>query len=482
MMTPDSSLGEVAKCTLLLTLTGVLWSLSLVRGETCNSNLRIRPVVDISSSPENKKLHIGASITLTCTAEPRKIDSGYLDRWVDYIEWYDPQGRHVGAKCLQPSNIHAHKLKLSCPLVLKNLTVENFGSYTCQAGNGYVKHCTRSSFEIRIPDVHIPEILEGPKNQSVLIGSNVTFSCTAKGLPRPTIHWIKVNTSRFLRTNPRGRVIQDGRTNRSQLLIIGVEMEDYGKYLCIANNSFGRTQSGVVVLNIDVQKPEIVEGPKNQRASIGSNATFSCTVKGLPRPTIYWIKDNASYPLQSNPRTSLVQEGNDIRSLFLITGVQTEDYGIYQCIAKNSVGRKESGVVFLSPRNLEKPEIVEHPKNQTYSIGSDLVFSCTATGLPQPNITWIKNNDPNVTKTNPRLRTILDLDDTKSHSVLLITEATKEDAGTYQCFVNNSAGERTSNVASLHIKEGELLKSREQLAFFPEKKFIEVIKIEMQTV
>ena len=74
-----------------------------------------------------------------------------MDRWVDYIEWYDPQGRHVGAKCLQPSNIHTYKLKLSCLMVLTNLTLENFGSYTCQAGNGYAKHCTRSSFEIRIP-------------------------------------------------------------------------------------------------------------------------------------------------------------------------------------------------------------------------------------------------------------------------------------------------------------------------------------------
>ena len=110
----------------------------------------------------------------------------------------------------------------------------------------------------------------------------------------------------------------------------------------------------------DVQKPEIVEGPKNQRASIGSNATFSCTVKGLPRPTIYWIKDNASYPLQSNPRASVIQErnANDIRSLLLITGVQREDYGIYQCIAKNSAGRKESGVVFLIPRNLGEIYII----------------------------------------------------------------------------------------------------------------------------
>ena len=130
----------------------------------------------------------------------------------------------------------------------------------------------------------------------------------------------------------------------------------------------------------------------------------------------------------------------------------------------------------------EKPEIVEHPKNQTYSIGSDLVFSCTATGLPQPNITWIKNNDPNVTKTNPRFKTILDLDDTKCHSVLLITNATKEDAGTYQCFVNNSAGEETSNVASLHIKEGKSSKSREQFICFPQKIFVEILKIEMQAL
>ncbi|XP_022778118.1 uncharacterized protein LOC111319636, partial [Stylophora pistillata] len=149
-MMRDSWLGEVAKYILLLTLTGVLWSLPFVRGETCNSNLKIRPVVDISSSSENDSLPIAASITLTCTAEPRRIDSGYMDRWVDYVEWYDPQGRQVGAKCQQPSNIHAHKLKLSCPLVLKNLTVEKFGRYTCQAGNGYLKHCTRKPFEIEI--------------------------------------------------------------------------------------------------------------------------------------------------------------------------------------------------------------------------------------------------------------------------------------------------------------------------------------------
>ena len=112
-----------------------------------NLSNSVRPVVDISSSPENNRLPTGVSITLTCTAEPRTIDRGYHDRWVNYIEWYDPQNKETGVKCLQPSNRRA---KLSCPLVLKNLTVDKFGRYTCQAGNNYRNHCTRKSFEIVI--------------------------------------------------------------------------------------------------------------------------------------------------------------------------------------------------------------------------------------------------------------------------------------------------------------------------------------------
>ena len=115
-----------------------------------NLSNSVRPVVGISSSPENNRLPTGVSITLTCTAEPRTIDRGYHDRWVNYIEWYDPQNKETGVKCLQPSNRRAHKRKLSCPLVLKNLTVDKFGRYTCQAGNNYRNHCTRKSFEIVI--------------------------------------------------------------------------------------------------------------------------------------------------------------------------------------------------------------------------------------------------------------------------------------------------------------------------------------------
>ena len=106
-----------------------------------------KPVVEISSSPENNSFPIGASISLTCKAEPRAEDESHLDRWVNYIRWYDPQGNEVGEKCQQRDQ----KMRVkSCPLVLKNLTVDKFGNYTCQSGNDYPNHCRRKSFNVRI--------------------------------------------------------------------------------------------------------------------------------------------------------------------------------------------------------------------------------------------------------------------------------------------------------------------------------------------
>ena len=102
----------------------------------------------------------------------------------------------------------------------------------------------------------------------------------------------------------------------------------------------------------DTRMPEIVEDPRNQTVSIGSNVTFNCTVTGRPTPTITWIKDNSSYPAQSNPRASVMVDSEKNHSQLSITGVKKEDYGKYWCIVNNSAGKKESGVAFLDVRDL----------------------------------------------------------------------------------------------------------------------------------
>ena len=108
-----------------------------------------KPVVEISSSPGNNSFPIGASINLTCKAGPRAGDDLQISKWVKYIRWYGPQSNEVEAQCQQPDK-KTRKKEYTCQLVLKNLTVDKFGNYTCQSGNDYLGHCTRKSFNIRI--------------------------------------------------------------------------------------------------------------------------------------------------------------------------------------------------------------------------------------------------------------------------------------------------------------------------------------------
>ncbi|PFX17472.1 Fibroblast growth factor receptor 1 [Stylophora pistillata] len=284
-------------------------------------SLPVRPVVKISSSSGNETFPIGADIRLTCKAEQRTLDKQYVDRWVSYIEWYDLQGRSIGPRC-QWLQTHLEE-NYTCSLVLKNLTADKFGSYICQAGNGFPSHCTRESFKITILGA-AQKLMRVPRDQSADIGAN---------------------------SNPRVKLINyplDEESIQSQLFITGVNKEDFGEYQCEAKNILGKKLSLPAFFSPkDAQMPEIVEGPKNQSVSISSNAIFNCTAKGFPRPAIHWVKDNTSHVSQSNPRARVIQDNRTIRSQLLIKGVEMEDYGKYQCIAKNSIGRDQSGVAVL---------------------------------------------------------------------------------------------------------------------------------------
>ena len=86
-----------------------------------------------------------------------------------------------------------------------------------------------------------------PRNQSADIGANVTFNCTAIGFPKPIISWIKNSDSSALQSNLRVKFINDSMDDKSiqsqLLLIVGVKMEDFGKYQCKAESVVGKNLS-----------------------------------------------------------------------------------------------------------------------------------------------------------------------------------------------------------------------------------------------
>ena len=103
--------------------------------------------------------------------------------------------------------------------------------------------------------------------------------------------------------------------------------------------------------------PELVEVPRNQSIDIGANVTFNCTATGLPKPSISWIKNNDSSALQSNPRVTFINNPNSLtnqktpHSQLFITGTKKEDFGKYQCEAKNSAGKNLSLPAFLTSKD-----------------------------------------------------------------------------------------------------------------------------------
>ena len=102
------------------------------------------PGINIVSSPPHRTLFVGGALDLTCVAWPRSKDEIFPRRRIKYIQWYDPQNSPVGVKCI---SYHAVK-ELRCALMLKGLTLAQFGNYTCEAENDFVGYCRRKTVEI----------------------------------------------------------------------------------------------------------------------------------------------------------------------------------------------------------------------------------------------------------------------------------------------------------------------------------------------
>ena len=102
------------------------------------------PEIKISSSPPSRTLFVREALNLTCIAWPRSEDELLPRNWIKYIQWYDPQNSPVGVRCISSQQ----RKKLRCTLMLKGLTLAQFGNYTCEAENDYVGYCRRKTVEI----------------------------------------------------------------------------------------------------------------------------------------------------------------------------------------------------------------------------------------------------------------------------------------------------------------------------------------------
>ena len=92
----------------------------------------------------------------------------------------------------------------------------------------------------------------------------------------------------------------------------------------------------------------------------------------------------------------------------------------------------------------DKPEFSVHPQNATQIEGSNVSFTCNATGNPAPTFRWNKNGS--VLTTGSRISLSSD------GKQLTLTNVTREDSGQYVCEATNNVRTVPSDSATLNVQ------------------------------
>ena len=106
-------------------------------------------------------------------------------------------------------------------------------------------------------------ILQGPIEVTSLIGDSVMFSCTATGIPIPTITWS---------SDTDGDIITNTATILNMTTIYSdVQVDDFTNYTCTAENQFGSVNATAMLVNASMLLVDLVN------TQINDILSFSCS-------------------------------------------------------------------------------------------------------------------------------------------------------------------------------------------------------------
>ncbi|XP_036791689.1 hemicentin-1 [Oncorhynchus mykiss] len=304
-------------------------------------------------------------------------------------------------------------------LTLLRLRPEDSGTYTCLAVSPAGQENKIYTLFVLVPPSILGET-SVPREVQTTQDSVVTLECQAAGNPPPQISWLR--NGRPLLLSPRTRLLSAD----AVLRISPVQLADSGIYTCVA-----RSRAGLAELNFDVQVqvPPGVEPVESVTVVRGSLVTLTCEARGVPPPSLTWLKDGQPLSLHRN----LLLDGQETR--LQLPDVGLSDRGLYSCVASNQAGSstKSFNLTVLVP---PKISISSSPEELMVAVNTALELECTAEGIPPPTLSWLKDGHP--------LQGDSEIVQEDGH-FLRITQVQVEDAGLYTCLATSSAGEDGKN-------------------------------------
>uniref|UniRef100_A0A8C1K4Q6 Follistatin-like 5 n=1 Tax=Cyprinus carpio TaxID=7962 RepID=A0A8C1K4Q6_CYPCA len=183
--------------------------------------------------------------------------------------------------------------------------------------------------------------------------------------------------------------------------------------------------------------------PEDQKLSVttvtvGQSVVLTCAITGDQRPPIIWRRNNHALNMLE---LEDINDFGDDGSLY-ITKVTTTHMGNYTCHAD---GYEQLSQTHTLQVNVP-PVIRVYPESQAREPGVTASLRCYAEGIPDPQLSWLKNGMDITTKLSKQLT--LQANGSEVH----ISNVHFEDTGAYTCIARNEAGV-DEDISSLFVED-----------------------------
>ncbi|CAI5454961.1 unnamed protein product [Caenorhabditis angaria] len=326
----------------------------------------------------------------------------------------------------------------------KNLTVfearsADSGIYVCAATNEAGTAQQAYTLEVLIT----PKIVKtAPLTLSQASGSKFSIPCSVRGYPEPDIYW-SLNGKQLINGTD-GFLISDDGT----LTVESAEGRNL-KFECNAKNAAGDDTLEYNVQTINAPKISST-GDRYVNGSEGEQTSINCDMEG-DTYDITWSRNGSPLLPSSNINFS------DDKKTINIVSTRLTDGGEYSCTATNKAGTATQ----KTKLNVGvPPKILERPKTQVVNKGDQVTLWCEASGVPQPNIEWYRD-DVLISNTAVAETT------TTKKKAAIFSSITPEQSGVYTCKAENWVGETEEDVDLIVMIAPEVIPERMNVSTNP---------------
>ncbi|XP_034545105.1 vascular endothelial growth factor receptor 3 isoform X2 [Notolabrus celidotus] len=440
-------------------------------------NYRNSPVVEVTAGQKSFKLQVNVSSFPT-----------------HETQWYK-DGKPINQ--LPEFKLKRLRMHLNHALDFKEVSQGSSGLYTVVLKNWAAGLEKRLNITLVVnvpPQIHEKEVAD--PSSPYPSGSSQTLTCTAYGVPAPTVSWqwrawgpciLNSTQSRPVQRDRKGRsdriadcqnwldINSENAVNEIEAIETSMEVVDGQQkivsrlqirnasvsvmYKCRAENKVGKDERLIYFYVTTIPEGFSLDVKPSENPLEQEKVSLCCNADNYTYEHLQWYRLNPQalhdeqgrpqeldcrsvhlYAYTLNGQLSFQEPSNSWVLDFTIPSVQLQDEGHYVCEAQSRrSGEKQCLFTYISVKALEAPRYRRSLTNQTVNVTESLRMECDAEGRPLPSLSWFKDNLPLHQMSGIQLQ--------DSNRTLSIQRVREEDAGLYTCRACNQGGCVNSSAA-----------------------------------